>query len=137
MIRLLLLMIATGSLLLGGCTAPSPVLFRVTDAQGQPVRAAHARIILLDAGVPLPVSGRALEEAGMITVAGGGFTDAAGRISLPVVGDREHLIEIEGPVLGTDDPRNAPISIWVYRPGDGSLLAQGEAAQTFRVERVE
>jgi len=137
MARPLLLMLASASLVLGGCTSPSPVVFQVTDMQGQPVRAAHARIILLDAGVPLPISGRALEEAGMITTAGGGFTDASGRIALPVVGDREHLIEIEGPVLGALDPRDAPVSIWVYRPGDGSLLPQGEEAQTFRVERVD
>ena len=73
----------------------------------------------------------------MITAQGGGFTDEAGLIELPVVGQREHLIEVEGPVLGAADPGNAPVAIWVYRPGDGSLLLQGETAQALRIERVD
>ncbi|MFI4853784.1 MAG: hypothetical protein ACIAQF_02255 [Phycisphaerales bacterium JB065] len=129
--------LALAVLLLGGCSSPSSVAFRVTDEHGDPVVAAHARIILLDAGVPLPVNGRALEEAGMITALGGGFTDAAGLVQLPVSGGREHLIEIEGPVLGAIDPRNAPVATWVYRPADGSLQPQGETAQSLRVERAE
>jgi hypothetical protein len=122
--------------MLGGCASPSPVAFRVLDPDGRPVVGAHARVILLDAGAPLPVSAGSLQEAAMLTSAGGGFTDRDGRIELPVVGTREHLIEVEGPVLGAVDPANAPVAIWVYRPADGSLLPHGKAGQPLRVERV-
>lgn len=73
----------------------------------------------------------------MITALGGGFTDKTGLVRLPVSGEREHLIEIEGPVLGAIDPRNAPVAIWVYRPNDDSVRPQGETAQPLRVERAE
>lgn len=130
------LALSFAALLLAGCASPSPVLFRVLDAQGQPVVGAHARVILLDAGAPLPVSTRALEEISMLATSGGGFTDRNGRVELPVAGRREHLIEVEGPVLGATDPANAPVAIWVYRPADGSLLPHGKAGQPLRVERV-
>ena len=123
--------------LAGGCTAPTPVAFRITDADGSAVAGAHARIILLDAGVPLPVRAGSLEEAGMTQADGGDFSDANGMVELPVAGTREHLIEVEGPVLGVPDPRGAPVGVWVYRPGDGSLTQRGEDAVPLRIERVD
>ena len=40
-------------------------------------------------------------------------------------------------MLGGSDPRNAPKGVWVYRPKDASLVAQGEDAIPLRIERVE
>lgn len=122
---------------LNACASTTPTAFRVTDDAGRPLAGAHARIILLDAGVPLPVRPGTFEEVAKVRSVGGDFSDADGVVELPVVGVREHLIEVEGPVLGALDPRNAPVSVWVYRPEDGSLTAQGEAALPLRIERVE
>lgn len=123
--------------LLGGCVSPSPVAFRVTDAQGDPVAGAHVRILLMEAGAQIPVSGDTLEETAMLASAGGGFSDRSGRVVLPVIGGRVHMIEIEGPVLGAADPMDAPVAVWFYRPSDRSLVGHGQGEQALRVDRVE
>lgn len=123
--------------LLGACASTTPTAFRVTDDAGRPLAGAHARIILLDAGVPLPVRSGTFEEVAQVRSVGGDIADADGVVELPIAGSREHLIEVEGPVLGAPDPRNAPVGVWVYRPKDGSLIRQGEDASGLRIERVD
>lgn len=123
--------------MLGSCASPSPVVFEVVDASGQPVVGAHARIILLDAGAPLPLSSRSLEETAALTEPTGGFTDREGRVVLPVMGEREHLIEVEGPVLGDDGFENSGASMWVYRPAEGSIVRSGQSASGLQIRRVE
>lgn len=122
---------------LGACTSTTPTAFRVTNDAGRPVAGAHARIILLDAGMPLPLRSGTFEEVAKVRSVGGAISDADGVVELPVVGMREHLIEVEGPVLRASDPRSAPTGVWVYRPKDASLVARGEDAIPLRIERVE
>lgn len=121
----------------GACASPTPTAFRITDPSGRPVAGAHARIILLDAGAPLPVSVETIEEGAMLRASSGGFSDGEGRIVLPVLGDRDHLIEIEGPVLGVPDPQAAPVAAWFYRASDGSVVPSGQTEQPLRLDRIE
>jgi len=130
------LVLASG-VLLASCASPSPVVFEVVDASGRPVVGAHARIILLDAGAVLPLSQRSIEEVAALSEPTGGFTDRDGRVVLPVIGEREHLIELEGPVLGGDGLENSGASIWVYRPAEGSIVRSGQSAPGLRMRRVE
>lgn len=118
-----------------GCAGPEGAVFEMVDGTGDPVVGAHARIIVLDAGAPLPLSRRALEEAAHVTAATGGFTDRRGRVALPVVGDREHLIEVEGPVLGVERSGEG-FWVWVLR-ADGSVVRSGQGEDGMRMRRVD
>ena len=122
---------------ISGCAAPTQVVFEVVDVSGRPVAGAHARIILLNAGAPLPLSRNALEEVAALTEPTGGFTDQSGRVVLPVMGEREHLIEVEGPVLANDGLESSKASVWVYRPAQGSIVRSGQSESGLRVRPVE
>jgi len=129
---LCLLLLLGVAWLVGGCASAAPVEFRITDASDRPVAGAHARIIALDAGAPLPVSRRSLEDLAMARETTGGFSDRDGRLSLPVLRGREHLIEVEGPSLGRAE-LPAPISVWVYRAADGAIVRTGQSNDSLRI----
>lgn len=122
----------------GGCTKPTRVAFVVTDHQGTAVVGAHVRSTLLDAGIPLPISKATLAEARMMTTPSGDFSDASGRVLLPVLPGREHLIEIERPVFGAHaSERYSPMSVWVYRSREGAFVSNGDTEQDLRIDRVQ
>lgn len=130
----LLLVLGVASLV-GGCGSVRPVEFRITDASDRPVAGAHARMIALDAGAPLPVSKRSLEEVAMAGETSGGFSDRDGRLVLPVLRNREHLIEIEGPSLGNGGLAGI-VSVWVYRAADGRVVRTGQSDDALRIGRL-
>ncbi len=121
----------------GGCAASTPMVFEVVDASGSPVAGAHARIIVLDAGAALPLNTGSLEEVAHLRSATGGFTDGRGRIVLPVMRSREHLIEVEGPALGVGRAGEAEASFWIYQRDGGLAVRSGQAESGLRVRRVE
>ena len=84
-------------------------------------RGAHARIILLDAGMPLPVRSGTFEEVANVRSVGGAISDVDGVVELPVVGVREHLIEVEGAGAGGVRPAQRA-------EGRVGLSAQGRVA---------
>jgi hypothetical protein len=129
-----LLLLGVASLVCG-CSSVAPFEFRITDASDRPVAGAHARIIALDAGTGLPVSKRSLEDVAMARETSGGFSDRDGRIVLPVLRGREHLIELEGPSLGSAG-LPAPVSVWVYRAADGAVARTGQSDDALRINPV-
>lgn len=119
------------------CTKPIPVEFSLMGPDDKPVVGAHARIIALDAGAPLPVTRHSLAEAGLLQSGTGTFSDERGHLVLRTLPKREHLIEIERPVFGSFAAEEYPPMLWwVYRAGPREIIPLGDLDRPFRLERL-
>lgn len=109
---LLSLLVLTGC---GGSSGRS-VSLRVSevlsDGTTKPVQAAHVRLIPLDTGVvPLPITGRTLDELGGSVKDVSGFTNSAGRLTLKAA-ERPLAVEVNWPIFEKDGGEHAGDRGW-------------------------
>jgi hypothetical protein len=122
-----MLMVAPVALMVGACGAKTTTLgVRVVDDAGQPVKCARVRAVPIGTSdVPLPVSRQTLGEAFAKTQRGGS-TNAAGEVTLTVLAERVHHVQVVPPppldARSTPGAEGATVFFWVFIPDQRAVI---------------
>jgi hypothetical protein len=137
-------MMVAASSVTAGCGSFSAILgltkpvTRVTvelTADGTPIRAAHVRVVPMNAGpVPLPASGENIEEY-LYAKGDTAATDERGRATLTLHDGSPHLIEVTAPPFGADAGMDR--MGWMIEAGGGEPRATEAVPAGVELRRVK